>query len=377
MTGLLEGLRVVEVALLAPNALGMHLADMGADVVKVEEPGRGDYTRSVGAARSNGISFLHLRWNRGKRSVAVDLRSPDGVEVFKALVAKSEVVIEGLRAGALARRGLGFEDLKEVNPAIVFCSLSGFGQTGPYRDLATHGVAYDAYAGHAPPETTADGFPTIPARYTEVGTTAGALYAAFGVVSAVLHARATGQGCHLDVAQADAAVSWAAGRLDPALTGMPPMAAKDVSMHGAVRYQYYATSDGRFILFQASEKAFFENFCRALGREDLLERDAGEEVGEHARNDLRLRAELADIFVTRTQEEWVAFFLEVDVPGVEHDHPIAGPWRLLGSPILTGAPPVAIGPAPETGEHTDEILREVLGYDDARIDALKATGVVR
>src|SRR5438874_8685510 len=186
--GLLDGLRVVEVALLAPNALGMHLADLGAEVIKVEEPGRGDYTRSIGASRLDGVSFLHLRWNRGKQSVAVDLRSADGAAVFRDLVAKSEVVIEGLRAGALARRGLGYDDLRAVNPALVFCSLSGFGQTGPYRDLATHGVAYDAYSGHAAPETTDEGFPSIPDRYVEVGTLAGALYAATGVLAAVLRA---------------------------------------------------------------------------------------------------------------------------------------------------------------------------------------------
>ena len=141
---LLDGLRVIEVAILAPNMVGMHLADLGADVIKVEVPGRGDYTHSVGHARARGVSFLHLRWNRGKRSLALDLRSPEGVEVFLDLVRSSEVVIEGMRAGALAKRGVGYEQLHAVNPGIVFCATSGSGQTGPFRDLATHGVAYDA-----------------------------------------------------------------------------------------------------------------------------------------------------------------------------------------------------------------------------------------
>ena len=408
---LLDGLRVIEVAILAPNMVGMHLADLGADVIKVEVPGRGDYTHSVGHARANGVSFLHLRWNRGKRSLALDLRSPEGVEVFLEMVRNSEVVIEGMRAGALAKRGLGYEQLRAVNPAIVFCATSGFGQTGPFRDLATHGVAYDAYAGLAPAERTADGFPAIPTDYRDIGTQAGALYATIGILAALTRARATGEGASIDVAQADAAVAWSAGRLDATMTtnrvaettGEPASAARVAddargpSMGDAVRYQYYDTADDRLILFQASERHFFERFCRAVGRDDLLGGDVGEEFGEHARGDVALRRELAGIFATRTQQEWVDFLLEVDVPGapvhrvtelpedpnfraradiIEHDHPVAGPLRLLGTPIHTDAPHAPMGPAPSTGDHSDEILRRVLGYDQARITALRAAGVV-
>ncbi len=394
MTALLEGLRVVEVALLAPNMLGMHLADLGAEVVKVEDRDRGDYTRSVGLARARGVSFLHLRWNRGKRSVGIDLRTPQGVEVFLDLVRVSEVVIEGQRPGALARRGLGFEVLRGVNPAVVLCSLSGFGQTGPYRDLATHGVAYDAYAGLAPAGRTDEGFPTIPPGYVDIGTQAGALYATVGVLGAVLHARATGEGTHLDVAQADAAVAWQAGRLDPILSGVNrPVGA----LAASVRYQYYETRDARLVLFQATEQHFFERFCAAIGRPDLLAGREGAEVGEHASGDLELSRELAAIFATRTQAEWVELLVAADVPGgpvhdehslvtdpqflartdiVEHDHPEAGPLRLLGTPIHTGAEAVAPAPAPGRGEHTDEVLARVLGYGDERIAALRGAGVV-
>jgi len=412
-TPLLDGLRVIEVSILAPNMVGMHLADLGADVIKVEMPGRGDYTHSVGYLRSGGLSFLHLRWNRQKRSLALDLRSPEGAEVFLDLVRDADVVIEGMRAGALAKRGLGYERLRAVNPAIVFCAISGFGQTGPFRDLATHGVAYDAYAGLAVPERTADGFPTIPSHYKDIGTQAGALYATIGVLAALTRARATGEGAFIDVAQADAAVTWSAGALDAVMTRARQAGSKDSDspaqssggdgepgpppMQDAVRYQYYDTADGRTILFQASERHFFERFCRAVGREDLLDGDLGAEFGEHATGNVELRRALAEIFATRTQQEWVDFLLEVDVPGapvhrvaelpedpnfraradiVEHDHPIAGPLRLLGTPIKTDAAPAPIGPAPSTGQHTDEILRDVLGYDDARIAALRRAGVI-
>lgn len=393
---LLDGLRVVEVALLAPNMVGMHLADLGADVIKVEEPGRGDYTRSVGAAQQGGLSFLHLRWNRGKRSIAVDLRTAEGVDVFLDLVRRSEVIIEGLRAGALARRGVGYEELSVVNPAIVFCAVSGFGQTGPYRDLATHGVAYDAYAGLARPDHTDDGFPAIPSRYFDIGTQAGALYAALAVVAAVNRARATGQAAFLDIAQADAAVTWNAGRVETVLNGGDVDASGGGGLGAGVRYQYYATADDRHILFQASERHFFERFCHAIERDDLLSSGTGAEFGEHARGDVELRRELAGIFASRTQAEWVSFFVEHDVPGgpvntarqivgdpqfqdrsrlIDQDHPVAGPLRLLGTPIRTGEPPLPIGPAPSLGEHTDELLAE-LGYDEKKIAALRSAQAV-
>ncbi|MBM3674971.1 MAG: CoA transferase [Actinobacteria bacterium] len=390
---LLDGLRVVEVALLAPNMLGMHLADLGADVLKVEQPGRGDYTRAVGGSRLDGVSMLHVRWNRGKRSIAIDLRRPDGADVFRELVAASEVVIEGLRAGALDRRGLGYEALRSVNPSLVFASLSGFGQTGPYRDLATHGVAYDAYAGLARPERTEDDFPAIPRRYHDIGTKAGALYGAVGVLAALLRARATGQGTWLDVAQADAAVAFNAGRVDELLAGA------DVPEHrggmtAAVRYQYYDTADGRTILFQASERHFFERFCRALGRDDLLTDDSGAEFGEHARDDVVLRRELAAIFATRSQADWVRFFIDHDVPGAPVNRasellddpqfrarfhttgPVVDGPRLTRTPIHAREPHPDLGPAPRVGADTDAILRDVLGYDATRIEELRHAGAV-
>jgi crotonobetainyl-CoA:carnitine CoA-transferase CaiB-like acyl-CoA transferase len=393
--GLLDGLRVVEVALLAPNMLGMHLVDLGAEVIKVEDPERADYTRWVGAAKAGELSFLHLRWNRGKQSIVVDLRSPDGAAVFRDLAARSEVVVEGLRPGALARRGLGYEDLSAVNPALVFCSLSGFGQTGPYRDLATHGVAYDAFAGHAAPETTDDGFLTIPRRYFDVGTQAGALYATMAVLAAVLRARATGEGSYLDVAQADAAVGWNAGRVDPLLSeaAVEPRAA---DLRESVRYQYYRTADGRVILLQASERHFFERFCQAVGRPDLL-RSPGAEFGEHARGDRELRKELTALFATRTQAEWLRLFLDADVPGapvhtatslledpqfhdraqiIEQEHPEVGTLRLLGTPVHTATLPIPVPPAPAPGAHTDAVLRDVLGYGEQRISALRERGTV-
>lgn len=245
----------------------------------------------------------------------------------------------------------------------------------------------------SPPERTAEGFPSIPRRYHDVGTQAGALYAAVGVLAAVLRARATGVGTWLDIAQADAAVAFNAGRVDELLGGAE-VPNTGGGMAESVRYQYYDTADGRTILFQASERHFFEKFCRALGREDLLADDVGEEFGEHARGDVGLRRELQAIFATRTQAEWVRFFIEHDVPGGPVHRPseladdpqfrarfgaqgtAPGAPRLVGSPIHSLEPNPQLRPAPTLGEHTDAVLREVLGYEEERIAALRHEGAI-
>jgi len=414
MSGLLDGVRVIEVALLAPDALGMHLADLGADVIKVEPPGRGDYVRQIGGITVDGVSPLHRRWNRGKRSLALDLRTPDGVETFKELAAVADVVIEGLRAGSLARRGVGFDDLLAVNPKIVFAAMSGYGQTGPYRDLASHGVAYDAFAGLIPPVPGPGGFVAF-GRPPSVGTAVGPLFGALAVCAAVIRARASGEGCMLDVAQVDAAVAWNTHDLElagaravgakievtmtptseaPATEGAEDGREGLVRMADSVRYQYYPTKDDGYFLFMASERKFWENFARAVGREDLLERYPSAEVGDHARGNLALRAELTEIFQTRTRREWVELFLTANVPGipvylgtemVDDPHFKARARMLdaeahrmggLGIPIQASVELPDPAPAPTVGQHTAEVLRSVLGYDDDRIAKLRATGAL-
>ena len=392
MYDLLQGIRVLEVALLAPDALGMHLADLGAEVIKVEEPPLGDYVRVVGGVSIGGQSLLHLRWNRGKKSLGLSLKTEEGGRLFLDLAASAHVVVDGLRAGTMEGFGLGYEAVREVNPAIVYCSLNGAGQSGAYRDLATHGLAFDAYAGLNPPLFRDDGTPYVSDK-PQVGLPASGLYAALGVTAALVKAVRTGQGRHIEVAALDCSTAWQ-GQIDHALNDVQTDFA---GMEAAVRYQYYRAKDGKFIIFQASEDKFWRNFCETLGRDDLLQRGERRAVGDHARGDEELRRELAAIFATRTREEWVRFFIETNVPGgpvntpedllddphfksrdlvFEQDHPRAGRVRWFGTPIKVGGQRFDAAPAPSAGEHTQEVLSALLGLDEGRIAGLRRDGVV-
>src|SRR5215813_7922014 len=204
--GLLAGVRIIESALLGPGGVGMHLADLGADVIKVEGPG-GDYVRKMAFPIVDGISLLHWHLNRGKRSIVLDLRKPEAVDVYLDLLRGADAVIEAMRPGALARRGITWERMQAVNPRIVFCQISGYGMSGPYKDMPSHGIAYDAWAGVARSIPNQEGLPTIPS-YTTIGINAGPLYAALGICAAIIRARATGVGCRFEVAQSDAAAAF-------------------------------------------------------------------------------------------------------------------------------------------------------------------------
>ena len=306
----------------------MNLADLGADVIKVEAPGTGDYVRQMAFPIVDGISLLHWHINRGKRSIAIDLRTDAGVETYLELVRVSDVVIEAMRPGALARRGITFERMTRVNPRIVFCTISGYGATGPYKDLPSHGVAYDTWAGLVNPEYDDEGFCHIP-EHPSMGIHAGPLFGALGILAAVIRARDSGEPCRFELAQSDVAAymdwyrieSWKAyERPQNEVTGNATdnyerRAPGTAGMAEGVRYQIYESSDGH-VLFMASEQEFWKNFCGGIDRMDLFDRWPGEKYADHARNNRELQGILRDIFHSKTSAEWIEF-------GNEHNTPIA------------------------------------------------------
>ncbi len=273
----LAGIRIIECSMLGPAGVTGPFADMGADVIKIEPP-NGDYARNMTWPIVEGTSLLFLHSNRGKSSVVLDLRKPEGVEVFLDLVRGADAVVEAMRPGGLERRGLGFEKLLEVNPKIVFLTISGYGLTGPYRDYPSHGIAYDTWAGVINPAVDEDGFTYIP-EHVSIGINAGPLYGAFGILAGITQARATGHGCRLEVAQSDAAASidwlrsetWRAyERPQSEVTGNASdggrrRAPGTAGMKEGVRYNIYESSDG-YVLFMASERAFWKNFAEGVGR---------------------------------------------------------------------------------------------------------------
>jgi len=411
--GPLAGVRVVESSMLGPAEVGGLLADLGADVIKVEPPG-GDYGRQMtwpivrSSDGTSEASLLSLHVNRGKRSIVLDLRRPEAVEVFLDLARQADVVVEAMRPGALARRGLDVERLWSVNRRLVFCSLSGYGATGPYRDLPSHGIAYDTWAGQVPVARRENGRPYIP-EHTSIGIHAGPMLAALAIVAGVVEARRTGQGRAMELAQSDAAAyfdwyrieTWRAyerpedevyGNAADGGARRPPGTA---GMRDGVRYQFYDTADG-VVLFMASEQAFWKAFCDAVGRPDLFARWPGSTYADHAPGNWELHDELTAIFATRTAEEWLAFGKAHDLPiaPVHTPRTIAGdpqfqhrlPWvskdrleaDMLPFPLhhLDGTRLPDPTRAPNAGEHTDDILTSVAGYDSDRIARLRRSGAL-
>ena len=366
----------------------------------------GDYGRQMTWPIVEGVSLLHLHVNRGKKSLTLDLRTDAGRAIFKELVGTAEVVIEAMRPGGLERRGLGFEDLKEVNPAIVFCCISGYGMTGPYRELPSHGIAYDVWAGLVNVATDEEGFTYLP-EHPSTGIHAGPLFGALGILAAVMRARSTGEPAFIDIAQSDASASmdwlrsetWKAyERPESEVTGnasdnFERRAPGTAGMKEGVRYQVYEAADGRHVLFMASEQEFWKNFCTGMDRLDLFERWPGSKYADHARGNRELQRELQVLFKTKTSVEWLAFADRVntaiapvntpktllDDPQFQDRFPLI-PAERLGADQMP-APLKFVGEslpvpekAPTVGQHNREVMETLLSYDSARFEQAAANG---
>jgi alpha-methylacyl-CoA racemase len=392
----LEGLRVLDLSRLLPGGFcSLLLSDFGADVVKVEDTGMGDYIRwspphHEGAEQTAG-SALFLSLNRGKRSVRVNLKSEEGREVLLRLVRDSDVLLESFRPGVLDRLGVGYERLREENPGLVYCAISGYGQDGPFRDRSGHDMNYLGLVGLLGLSGDAEGPPVQAAgQIADLG--GGALMAAFGILTALRERDRTGEGQFVDVSMADGSLSWLAMVAAQYLAdGQVPRRGEGTLNGGLVCYRPYRCADG-WVTLGALEPKFWQAWCRGVGREDLVER-------QFERPGSPTHAEVEAVFAERTRDEWQAFasehdcclepvldldealdselvrargmVAELDQPGVEK------PVRLLGVPVKLSRTPGDANrrPGPALGEHTDEVLR-ALGYDDERIAALKEGGAV-
>ena len=384
----LTGVRVLDLTRLLPGPLAtQHLADYGADVVKIEDTGAGDYARTLGAMGGD-TSYLYQVVNRNKRSLRLDLKHPDGKAAFEKLVETADILVEGFRPGVMDKLGLGYEALARINPRLVFCSISGYGQTGPYALRAGHDINYIGYAGVLDQIGTAGGAPAI--SNLQLGDLlGGTMTALFGVLVALVDARASGKGRLVDVSMTDGVMAHAIFPLTEVLAnGRVKPRGEDLLTGEVPCYGVYRTADGRYMAVGALEEKFWHQVCDTLGRPDLKPAHlASGAAGAVA------RAEVAAIFGARTQAEWAAVFDAVDccvTPVLTMEESLENPQlrargmvtevggvRQFGRPVrLSAMPSVPARPAPAVaGADSDAVLMEA-GFSPADIERLRATGAI-
>ena len=393
--GALDGVTVLDNSqILAGPFCTMLLADMGANVIKVEKPTGGDDTRRMGPPFIKGESAAFLQMNRNKRSIVLDIRSDDGKAAFKKLVAKSDILIENSRPGSMIRNGLGWDDLKVINPALVYCSISGFGLTGPYGkragfDLVAQGMSGLMYAnGHpnSPPSKV-----PVPVADLNAG-----MFALYGILAAYIHRLKTGEGQHLETSLLESALAYTVW--ESSIFWSEGIAVEPAgSRHRlAAPYQALKTADGYFNI-GAANQANWERFASAIGRDDLLEDERFASNAARMGSLDELEAELEKTTTQQPTSHWIAVLEEAGVPAgpiynmeqawsdpqviargmdVVLDHPTAGKVHNIGNPVKMSLTPAQMkSAAPTLGQHTDEIL-EFAGYSVDEIRALRDKGVL-
>jgi alpha-methylacyl-CoA racemase len=324
----LSGIRVLDLTRLLPGPVAtMHLADMGADIIKIEDPGVGDYARTMGHVR-NEVSQFFIAVNRGKQSVRMDLKDPGQREEFLGMVEHADVVVESFRPGVMDKMGIGWDVLKQRNPKLVMCAISGYGQEGPYAHLAGHDINYTGYAGMLEQNAGPDGVPALP--NLQIGDLLGGAQSAVqGILAALLGVKTGGAGRFVDVSMTDAVF---AHNIMPMVAvnnfGQPAAPGRDLLTGGVPCYNVYRTRDGRFMAVGALELKFWEACCAVLERPDLKARhwSMGQQVG--GTDAKAVKAELDAIFAQRTMEEWTGKFARADccvTPILSADEAISHP----------------------------------------------------
>lgn len=324
----LQGMRVLDLTRLLPGPVAtMHLADMGAEVVKIEDPGMGDYARTMGHVRKE-VSQFFIAVNRGKQCLRLDLKNPTQRNAFLEKVESAHVVVESFRPGVMDKLGLGWNTLRERNPRLVMCAISGYGQDGPFAQLAGHDINYVALSGMLEQNVGPDGVPALP--NLQVGDLLGGAQAAVqGILAALIGVRTSGKGRFVDVSMTDAVFAHNVMPLGAVNNfGRPAQPGKDLLTGGVPCYNVYRTSDGRFMAVGALELKFWEACCDVLGRPDLKKRhwSLGQEVG--GTDAMAVKAELEAIFNQDTLASWTEKFREADccvTPVLRTDEALAHP----------------------------------------------------
>jgi alpha-methylacyl-CoA racemase len=379
----LSGIRILDLSRLLPGAYASQLlADFGADVIKVEEQGSGDYGRFMPPHGAGGMSLYFLAMNRNKRSMTLNLKSAEGREIFLHMLEQADVVLESFRPGVMERLGLGYAQLKERNPAIIYCAISGYGQDGPYRLRAGHDLNYAGYAGLLHYNRGPHGETAMPA--TQLGDLAGGSYmAVIGILTALVGRAQTGEGRMIDVSMTEGVMSllplFASAYLN---TGGPPQPGHSNLDGGLPCYNIYETQDGKHVTLAALEYKFWHTFCTRIGHLELLP--------------FHLPDILRATFKTKTRDEWIAELADIDAcvgPVYDIEEALNDPQAqargvtvtsrgpgaafhtLASFPRISGVNEDQRYAPPDLGEQTREILREA-GYSEEEIKQFKAGGVI-
>ncbi|MFT4656811.1 MAG: crotonobetainyl-CoA:carnitine CoA-transferase CaiB-like acyl-CoA transferase [Minisyncoccia bacterium] len=394
MAAMLDGVTILELGgVIAGNFGGVVLADLGAEIIKIE-PKTGDTARNPKIAPYRDHSAIHLFMNRGKKSVALDLKSEEGHEILVRLVEQADVVIDNFRPGVLTRLGIDHDALKAANPKIITVSITGFGETGPQKDKAAFDLVIQAYSGHMSITGDPDG---APARAgVPLADMSGGIYGCISILAALVGRELHGKGAHADVAMLDSMVHLLSyDALDYLTAGNP--AGRHGSAHAhMVPWQAFPASDGHVVIAARDEK-FWLNLCDAIGRKDLKTDPRTENNAARLANRDWVVPQLEAAFSERTQAEWVAILDEFDIPSApvntfetlfsdphieargmvkSYEHPTLGAIRYQPSPMKVRDWEFPNRHAPMLGEHTAEVLIGRLGYTAERVDELAVDGVV-
>ncbi len=397
----LEGIKVLDFCRNAPGMFAtMILADLGADVLMIERPmdeTRASYERIVSGIETPEDERRHASFNalqRNKRSIALNLKEPEALEVFRRLAADADVVVEGFRPGVVDRLGVGYEQVKQINPRAIYCSVSGYGQTGPYSQMAGHDINYISFAGALGLiGDSPDGKPVIPLNLI-ADYAGGGLCGAVGILAALMAREKTGRGQYVDIAMTEGVLYMLCGAIGDALAqGYNATRGSDRLNGGSPFYNVYRTADGKYFSIAAIEPWFWENLCRAIGREDMIPH---QQAGDEKRAEIA--ATLDAVFLTKTRDEWFETLRNANISVgkvydldealsdpqalergmvVELDEPGVSEGRVIqpGIPFhLSETPGKVRHPGSVTGQHTMEVLA-ALGYTPIQVDGLLARGI--
>jgi len=393
--GALTGIRVLDFShALAGPYCTLLLSDYGAEVYKLE-PRCGDMGRGWGPPFSGGEAHFFLGLNRGKRGICIDLKHTEGIELCLKLIDRMDVLIENFRPGAMDRLGLGYEAIHKRNPRLIYSSISGYGQDGPSRDEAAMDLVVQSSSGLLSITGTEDG-ESVRCGYGVTDVTAG-LFSVIGILLALWARKRTGMGQYVDVSMLDSMISTMSSNYMSYLGSGEVPAPMGTAFPTVVPYRVFHTKDRAVAIAVGSEKLWFA-FCRAIERPDLEQRPEYATNAERIRNRETLEPLLEDVFRARPVAEWITRLQAAGIPASpvrnfeevaghpqsavrcmfrEMDHPTAGRHRVIGTPVKLSETPGATGePAPLLGQHTHEVLRELLGLDGASFDSLAERSIV-